>query len=134
MTTRTGQCLCGAVRYTVRNAPDSFGACHCTMCQRISGGVNMSFKVSADQIQITGCNAVRSYRSSDEAERSFCSVCGSNLWYRGAGQNAAYSIGFGTLDDKSGMRLAKEICIETKPEAYALAGDHPRLTSAEAFA
>ena len=137
MTGRTGQCLCGAVRYTLRDAPESFGACHCTMCQRVSGGVNMAFSVPADGIEITGGEHVRTYRSSGWAERSFCGICGSNLWYRSTEPSAephGYSVGLGSLDDKSGMRLEREICVETKPDGYALAGDHPRLSSEEVLA
>ena len=134
MSGRAGGCLCGAVRYRLRAAPERFGACHCTICQRISGGVNLSFNVAAEDIDVTGLEAVRTYRSSDWAERSFCGTCGANLWYRGLGEGAGYSLGLGTLDDKSGMVLEREICIESKPDTYALAGDHPRLTSGEAFA
>ena len=134
MTGQSGGCLCGAVRYTLRNAPAGFGACHCTICQRISGGINLAFNVEAADIEITGAEAVRTYRSSEWAERSFCGTCGTNLWYRSLGENAGYSLGLGTLDDKKGMVLDREICVETKPDCYALAGDHPRLTSAEAFA
>lgn len=137
MTERTGGCLCGAVRYTLRAVPETFGVCHCSICQRISGGVNMAFNVEAEDIEITGMEAVRSYRSSEWAERSFCGTCGANLWYRlvtPSDTPHGLSLGFGTLDDKTGMIFAKEICIESKPDAYALAGDHPRLTSAEVLA
>lgn len=129
MTDRTGGCQCGAVRYTVRDAPEDFHACHCTICQRISGGVNLSFNVSAERVEITGLEAVRTFRSSDWAERSFCGICGANLWYRGTDPAEApqgYSIGFGSMDDKAGMRFAREIHMETKPDAYAFAGDHIR--------
>ncbi len=134
MTDRTGGCLCGAVRYVVRDAPATFGACHCTMCQRVSGGVNMSFSVPAGQIEITGAGNVRSYQSSAEAARSFCGICGSNLWYRStvpAEAPQGYSIGFGSLDDKSGMIFDHEICIETRPEAYSFAGDRVQKRSEE---
>ena len=134
MTDRTGGCLCGTVRYIVRDAPDTFGACHCTMCQRISGGVNLSFTVPADRIGIEGLEAVRSYRSSDWATRSFCGICGANLWYRGidpAGAPQGYAVAFGSLDDKRGMRFADEICVETRPDAYAFAGNRPQKRSEE---
>lgn len=136
MTDRTGGCLCGAVRYSIVNAPDKFGACHCTMCQRISGGVNLSFAVPAGSMTIEGEEVVRTYRSSDWAQRSFCGTCGSNLWYRGLDPSGApkdYHVAFGSLDDKSGMTLAGEICIDSKPEAYEFAGSHRRRTTAEAL-
>jgi len=33
----TGGCLCGAIRYSVSQAPDKVIACHCTHCQKASG-------------------------------------------------------------------------------------------------
>jgi len=132
--TRRGGCLCGAVRYTAGLTKLEFGACHCDMCQRVSGGVNLSFEVPAASMRIEGEGSVVSYRSSDVATRSFCGICGSNLWYRGndpSGKPQHYAVGFGTLDDKSGMIFASEICIDTKPDAYDFAGSRPRQTTAE---
>lgn len=130
--TRTGGCLCGAVRFTAGLTTPEFGACHCGMCQRVSGGVNLSFEVPAASMQIDCADKVVTYRSSEWAERAFCGICGSNLWYRGTDRaDAHYAVGLGTLDDKSGMVFASEICIDTKPDAYAFAGTHPRKTTAE---
>lgn len=30
----TGSCLCGAVRFSVRNGGESVAACHCTQCRK----------------------------------------------------------------------------------------------------
>ena len=134
MTDRTGGCLCGAVRYTVRDAPTEFGACHCGMCQRFSGGINLSFTAPADHVGIAGEAAIRTYRSSDWAARSFCGTCGANLWYRLTVPSETphdFHIAFGSLDDKAGMRLTSEICIDTKPDAYSFAGSTVKKTTAE---
>jgi hypothetical protein len=40
----------------------------------------------------------------------------------------------GTFDDPSSFVLTREIFIDKKPEDYALAGDHPRLTEREILA
>jgi hypothetical protein len=134
MTDRTGRCLCGAVRFTVRDATDAFGACHCSMCQRFSGGVNLSFTVPAGSMEITGEDAIRTYRSSDWATRSFCGTCGANLWYRLTLPSETphdFHVAFGSLDNKSGMRLVEEICVDTRPEAYAFAGTRRQKTTQE---
>jgi hypothetical protein len=134
VTERRGQCLCGAVRYTVRDATDSFGACHCSMCQRTSGGVNLTFTVPAGSMDIEGVAAVVTYRSSDWAARSFCGTCGSNLWYRLTLPSEApheYHVALGSLDDKSGMSFAEEICIDTRPDVYAFAGERRQKTTTE---
>ena len=38
----TGKCLCGAVSYTLKAAPQMTGQCHCKDCQRASGTGHMS--------------------------------------------------------------------------------------------
>jgi hypothetical protein len=70
---RSGGCLCGAVRYTVRGRPLHVGVCHCADCRKESGSV---FTVYAQwplaAFELTGDLA--SYDG-----RSFCARCGSRL-------------------------------------------------------
>ncbi len=76
-------------------------------------------------------------RSSDWATRSFCGSCGSPLWYRldsGVDGTGDYEVALGLFDDPNGFTLEQEIFIDCKPDSYALAGDHKRMTRAEAFA
>jgi hypothetical protein len=128
---RKGGCLCGAVRFVAATLPDHMHACHCSICRRISGSVMVSLNVPRDAMQIEGAENVIVYTSSDWATRSFCGRCGAGLWYRLVGDDADYIIAAGTLDDMSGLKLTKEIYVEGKPDGYAFAGDHPRLTGAE---
>lgn len=131
---REGGCLCGAVRYTVTELPDHMHACHCSMCRRISGSATLSVAVPQSAIRIEGEAHVVTYASSDWAGRSFCGRCGAGLWYRlhdSVAADSDYIISAGTLDDLSGLTLTKEIYVDRKPEGYAFAGTHPRLTAAE---
>ena len=41
MIRETGQCLCGAVAYEVTDTPRRVMICHCTFCQRATGGAYM---------------------------------------------------------------------------------------------
>lgn len=134
---KTGSCLCGAVTYTLRDAPTETGACHCNMCRKWSGGVFLGFEAQPDTVTLSGEEHLIRYASSEWAERCSCSKCGSSLFYRltmPGPMNGVYHIGFGTLDDTSGVTFAGEIFIDHKPEAYAFAGDAPRMTEAEFMA
>lgn len=133
MSARTGQCLCGAVRFTAAEL-GSFGVCHCTMCQRWLGSAMFGVSVLPRHMRIEGAEFVGTYVSSTWANRSFCTRCGSSLWYRydpkqdGGG---TYEIPIGLLADANGLVLRREIFIDRKPDSFEIAGDHARLTEAE---
>ena len=75
MTTMTGGCQCGRVRYSAEIEDDEAYLCHCRMCQRATGGVSIAFKnVPADTVAWHG--EPDWYRSSPIARRPFCSACG----------------------------------------------------------
>ena len=70
---RTGGCLCGAVRYTVRGDPLHVIRCHCANCRKESGS---AFTVYAwwpiEAFEMSG--EISSYDG-----RGFCPRCGSRL-------------------------------------------------------
>jgi hypothetical protein len=131
---RTGKCLCGAVTFTADIEP-KLDACHCGMCRRWTGGVLLT--TMAKNLRFTGEDAITIYKSSDWAERGFCSRCGSSLFYRftapGANEGMT-ALAAGVLDDTNGLPLSVELCIDRKPDGYAFAGEHKQLTEAEVFA
>ena len=132
---RQGKCLCGAVTYTAKGIEPKLGACHCAMCRRWTGGPLLS--IGSSDVAWAGQDKIRTFKSSDWAERGFCSVCGSALFYRvtapGPHQGRLH-IAFGTLDDQSGFKMNIEFFIDKKPAAYTLAGERKTLTEAEVFA
>jgi hypothetical protein len=137
MTDRTGQCLCGAVSFAAREVRSGIGVCHCRMCQRWTGLALMAVTVPEDRMTVTGAGHVGTYASSDWASRSWCTRCGSTLWYRVTAEGAHrgdYEIPIGLFDDPSGFELKREIFIDRKPDTYAFAGDRERLTEAEVIA
>ncbi len=136
MTGRTGQCMCGAVRFTATDLGE-FGVCHCEMCRRWTGSALFGVTVPETAMRIDQGDAIVARRSSDWATRSFCGSCGSPLWYRldsGVDGTGDYEVALGLFDDPNGFTLEQEIFIDCKPDSYALAGDHKRMTRAEAFA
>lgn len=128
VTAQKGQCLCGAVKFAADEVEAGFGACHCRMCQRWSGGIFMT--ANSRGLSFDGEENIATYLASQWAERGFCRKCGSLLFYRLLNSDD-YEICIGTFDDLSQLELTSEIFVDCKPAGYALAGEHPRLTEAE---
>ena len=87
---RTGGCLCGAVRYSVRGAPLRVGLCHCADCRKTSGSAFVTFAVwPRAAFSVAGDIA-------SHAGRSFCPLCGSRLFCL---RPEEAEINVGSLDD-----------------------------------
>ncbi|ABF63218.1 glutathione-dependent formaldehyde-activating GFA [Ruegeria sp. TM1040] len=113
---KSGKCACGAVQFKVL-APDTYGACHCQMCRRWTGGVWMGV-VCTKVLSIEG--PVRSWESSRIGSRGSCRYCGSSLWHKPR-HSEHYTFGQGLFDDQTGWYLRREIFSDEKPDHYALA-------------
>ncbi len=131
--TVTGHCLCGAVRFSGRAVEPAVVACHCTMCQRQATGPFMVVDCLPGTLTIDGEPNVTYYKSSDLARRGFCKLCGSALFWRST-DGRFEAVSAGALDDKSGLRLVREVFIDEKPAYYGFANDTKRMTGAEYFA
>ena len=137
MASRTGRCLCGAARFTLAETPSACSACHCGMCRRWSGGVEMGVLVQPGGIAWDADETLRTYASSDWAERGFCAACGTSLFWRLTAEGpmqGMLSLGVGALDDAAGLTFDAEVYIDHKPESYAFAGERNRMTEAEVMA
>jgi hypothetical protein len=128
----TGQCLCGAVKFSFQPAEREVDACHCTMCRRWTGGPALSIKASAAP-SVQGAEHVGVYKSSEWAERRFCKTCGAHLFYS-APTFGYFGVSAGAVDDLSGMTLTTEIFIDRKPDFYDFANATKRLTEEEFIA
>ncbi|WP_417684149.1 GFA family protein [Roseibium sp.] len=96
MTTYSGGCQCGSVRYSL----SGFGRasiCHCRMCQKAFGNA------FAPLVTSKGLNWTRGepkrFQSSNEVQRGFCADCGTPLTYEFEGLGT--EIALCTLDDPS---------------------------------
>lgn len=126
----SGRCLCGEVTVSLTPAKTSLGACHCEMCRRWTGSAFVTIGAAPGSLSVTG--PVRTFKSSDWAERSFCGTCGSTLWYHLViPGHQAHFVAAGLFDDAGGLTLDDEIYIDSKPAGYGFAGDHKRMTKAE---
>jgi len=121
----TGGCLCGAVRYEVNGPLRDVLLCHCVECRRWHGHVSASTAVSRDDLVLTQDRGLRWFRSpgSDAgARRGFCVECGSSLFWDAPGR-ATISIAAGTLDGRTGLRLAGHWYVSEASDYYELPDD-----------
>lgn len=129
---RTGRCECGAVRYRSDGPWRDIITCHCKQCRRLSGHVWAATAVPVGALTFDHDTGLAWYRSSEIAERGFCTRCGSGLFYRPRGKGYI-AVGAGTLDDATGLAHIEEVFAADKSDYYALAGDvpaHDRYSSA----
>ena len=138
MNTRTGQCLCGAVRFQAENVPGHASVCHCRMCQRWTGSAYVEVSVPSGDVTWTGGDHIRVFASSKLGERAFCDICGSHLYFRVTQEGDFFGnldLPLGLFDDTAGFDLKAEIFVDQKPAAYALADTGQRqITRAECLA
>jgi hypothetical protein len=92
-----GACLCGRITFDVLE-PQGMGFCHCTRCQRWSGGPGLpEVEVAAANFKVTsGQELLKHYGEEGFTGVSFCSNCGSSLYAEGGEK---YYVCAGVLQD-----------------------------------
>ena len=125
-------CLCGSVTLTANQASRDLEVCHCSTCRKWSGGPALVIECGND-VQIEGEDNVSVYNSSEWAERGFCSLCGTHLFYRLKESNQ-HIIPAGLFNEIGELTFDKQIFIDEKPDYYSFANETPCLTGAEVFA
>jgi hypothetical protein len=101
-----GGCLCGGVRFEVIESPLSAGYCHCTRCQRRTGGAaSAQVAIVPGSLRLrSGAELVRVYQPQDGYGKAFCSSCGAALWSVNPVTEAPASVRFSAFDDDPGVR------------------------------
>jgi hypothetical protein len=122
--TTTGGCLCGAVRYRVDGPARPISICHCGQCRRIHGYLGAYSAASTGHLTIDGAERITWYRSSAAAERGFCSVCGSAMfWKPSHGRHLSFSAG--SIDQPSGLSIERHIYLADRADYETIDPDGP---------
>lgn len=127
-----GSCLCKAVSLSTISTNNEVGACHCNMCRKWGGSSLLAIDCGSD-LSFTGEENISVYQSSEWAERGFCKLCGSHLFYRFQ-QNNQYIVPAGIFDNREGLIFDHQIFIDEKPEYYSFANETKKMTGAEVMA
>ncbi len=128
---RSGGCLCGAVRFTASEVPETFGTCHCEMCRRWTGSALLGVTVKTEHLIWEGEDHIATRQTSSWAERAWCRECGTGLWFKVTNRETPNwgdtEIPIGLFDDPSGFEMKSEIYIDHKPDSFAYAGEGRKL-------
>lgn len=125
-----GQCLCGAVAVET-DRHDTVEVCHCGMCQQWGGGPLLSVHCGTGT-GFSGLEHITVYNSSEWAERGFCSLCGTHLFYKLKGSDE-YALPAGLFQQGADFTMSSQIFIDQKPGYYRFANETPMMTEAEVF-
>ena len=102
-----GGCSCGRVRYRLQDTPLIVHACHCRMCQRLSGSTNaVNVLIEAEKVVLESGETVERMALTPSGHGqliSRCPTCHVALWseYRGFSKMIGVATRFvraGTLD------------------------------------
>ena len=115
----SGGCLCGGVRYRISGGLRGVIVCHCAQCRRTSGHYAAMTSAPSANIVMTCSGTLQWFRSSDTAERGFCSRCGGNLFWKQAGRDAI-SVTAGTLDVPTNLKIEQHIFVADKSDYYGI--------------
>ena len=104
-----GQCMCGAVHFSVEGDLRPVVNCHCFRCRRWSGHYWAATAAAPDSLVVADPSAVTWFSPADGVEYGFCARCGSSLFWRIADRPELISISAGCLDQPSGLTTAAQI-------------------------
>jgi hypothetical protein len=104
-----GSCQCGGIRFEVAGPFRSLAFCHCTTCKKISGGVGTANgRARTDEITVLeGRELIETYQPQEGGAKSFCRVCGSNLFGGGWPNSEEASVRLSTID--SGLEQRPQV-------------------------
>ncbi len=114
-----GSCLCGDVAYEVHGPLRNVVACHCLQCRKQTGHYMAATSARREDVRFVRDASLRWFRSSAEAERGFCSRCGSVMFWRREGR-PDLSITAGTIDGPTGVVTEGHIFCASKGDYYEI--------------
>jgi hypothetical protein len=130
MSTLTGGCQCGAVRYEIAGAPLATYVCHCRECRKQSASAfGISVTVRTSDLHLRRGTVKSWTRGTDSGRRLkcvFCPECGSRLWHEGEPKSPTVSVKGGSLDEAVDLGQAQHIWISRKLPGVVIPADRPQ--------
>ena len=124
----TGHCLCERVRFGFASKPTDVGACHCSICRRITGSAFGTY-VRIPEAELTlSCETeeLSEYEISDKSSTQFCRNCGSTLFARHVDFPNSVFVYLGTIDEGADIRLMYHEYVGSKASWFEILDSLPQ--------
>ena len=120
----SGGCLSGAVRWEARAPPRASVLCHCDTCRRATGSGAVGWLIFPQQAFRFVSGDPGQYHTDSDADRTFCSTCGTPLTYHHHGDRPDdMDVTTGSADDGNAWPPTKDIFVAEKLTWVAAIGD-----------
>lgn len=108
----TGQCHCGAIRFTATAQPERVFVCHCADCQIISGApFRAVLPVPVEQVELQGSprQYVKIAASGNRRAQAFCADCGTQLFATEADTPKTLNIRLGCVNERAQLKPTLQV-------------------------
>jgi hypothetical protein len=124
--TLAGRCLCGAVRYTVKDEFVYAFNCHCSQCRRATGSAFKPFAgIEREKLSLVQGHSELLLFGEEKCHDVRCRKCGS-LLYSVVRDGAYVHVTLGTLVDTPSIEPTAHIFVGSKAPWYTINDSLPR--------
>jgi hypothetical protein len=127
----TGNCLCGAISFTITAELEAVQICHCSQCRKAQGtpfASNIPVN-EADLVLNSGREQIRSFESSPGKERCFCETCGSPVFSRLATLPGVVRVRAGLINEPLRTGPIAHFYVGSKCNWWSISDDLPQFKS-----
>lgn len=110
----TGECFCGAIKYSISSELKDARSCHCSRCRKaFSSQASAYALVEPNDFQWTqGEDQLTTYDTGESFGMSFCSRCGSTLC--GVYNGEVHGVTLGCLNGNPNIEIGRHIYVGSK--------------------
>ena len=118
----SGNCECRKVSFEINQEINYFSYCHCSQCRRSHGSAFASFiEVEKSFFNYkSGIQNTKTYASSQDCERVFCEICGSNIMFFNKNKSEKYYISVGAINGDISLPEAHHVYVGSKASWYEI--------------